>query len=101
MTELYTQVLVVGAGPVGLALAGDLGWRRLSSILVKKTNCAITQPKMDLIGPRTMDFPRRWASGCAYNSAMQSFRAYEQYYLLNVSDAPVLKTLNWLRPVPQ
>ena len=60
MGELYTQVLVVGAGPVGLALAGDLAWRGQSSIVVEKSNGAITQPKMDLIGPRTMEFCRRW-----------------------------------------
>ena len=72
MGELYTQVLVVGAGPVGLALAGDLAWRGQSSIVVEKTNGAITQPKMDLIGPRTMEFCRRWGIAdqviaCPYN----------------------------------
>src|SRR6185437_11193023 len=55
-----TPVLIVGAGPVGLALAGDLGWRGLSCILVEKSNGAIYQPKMDLVGVRTMEFCRRW-----------------------------------------
>lgn len=55
-----TSVLVVGAGPVGLALAGDLGWRGVPCTLIEKTDGAIEQPKMDLVGVRTMEFCRRW-----------------------------------------
>jgi 2-polyprenyl-6-methoxyphenol hydroxylase-like FAD-dependent oxidoreductase len=55
-----TPVLIVGGGPVGLALAGDLGWRGVPCILIEKTDGAIEQPKMDLIGIRTMEFCRRW-----------------------------------------
>ena len=53
-------VLIVGAGPVGLALAGDLGWRGVPCMLIEKTDGEIEQPKMDLIGVRTMEFCRRW-----------------------------------------
>ncbi len=56
----YTPVLIVGAGPVGLALAGDLGWRGVSCILIEKSNGVLTQPKMDMVGVRTMEFCRRW-----------------------------------------
>jgi 2-polyprenyl-6-methoxyphenol hydroxylase-like FAD-dependent oxidoreductase len=67
-----TPVLIVGAGPVGLALAGDLAWRGVACTLIEKTDGAITQPKMDLIGPRTMEFCRRWGiadqvKNCPYN----------------------------------
>src|SRR5207244_10382668 len=55
-----TPVLIVGAGPVGLALAGDLGWRGAPCTLIEKTDGAIEQPKMDLVGVRTMEFCRRW-----------------------------------------
>jgi 2-polyprenyl-6-methoxyphenol hydroxylase-like FAD-dependent oxidoreductase len=55
-----TPVLVVGAGPVGLALAGDLGWRGIPCRLIEKTDGAILQPRMDLVGIRTMEFCRRW-----------------------------------------
>jgi 2-polyprenyl-6-methoxyphenol hydroxylase-like FAD-dependent oxidoreductase len=55
-----TPVLIVGAGPVGLALAGDLGWRGIPCTLIEKSGGAITQPKMDLVGVRTMEFCRRW-----------------------------------------
>ncbi len=56
----HTPVLIVGAGPVGLALAGDLGWRGVACTLIEKTDGAIEQPKMDIVGPRTMEFCRRW-----------------------------------------
>jgi 2-polyprenyl-6-methoxyphenol hydroxylase-like FAD-dependent oxidoreductase len=53
-------VLIVGGGPVGLALAGDLGWRGMPCTLIEKTDGTIEQPKMDLVGVRTMEFCRRW-----------------------------------------
>ena len=54
------NVLVVGGGPVGLALAGDLGWRGRSCILIEQSDGAIHQPRQDLVGVRTMEFCRRW-----------------------------------------
>ena len=53
-------VLVVGGGPVGLALAGDLGWRGMACALVEQSDGSIYQPRMDLVGVRTMEFCRRW-----------------------------------------
>ncbi len=53
-------VLVVGAGPVGLALAGDLGWRGRQCLVVEQSDGSIYQPRMDLVGVRTMEFCRRW-----------------------------------------
>jgi 2-polyprenyl-6-methoxyphenol hydroxylase-like FAD-dependent oxidoreductase len=53
-------VLVVGGGPVGLALAGDLGWRGIACTLVEQSDGSIYQPRMDLVGIRTMEFCRRW-----------------------------------------
>lgn len=57
---LSTPVLIVGAGPVGLALAGDLAWRGIASLVVERGDGTIEQPKMDLVGVRTMEFCRRW-----------------------------------------
>jgi 2-polyprenyl-6-methoxyphenol hydroxylase-like FAD-dependent oxidoreductase len=53
-------VLVIGAGPVGLALAGDLGWRGVRCLLIEQSDGSIYQPRMDLVGVRTMEFCRRW-----------------------------------------
>ena len=55
-----TPVLIVGGGPVGLALAGDLGWRGVPCLLVEKGDGVVIQPKMDVVGVRTMEFCRRW-----------------------------------------
>lgn len=76
---MITPVLIAGGGPVGLALAADLGWRGVSCLVVEKTDGAITQPKMDLLGIRTMEFCRRWGivpwvEGAGYN------RDYPQDY---------------------
>lgn len=55
-----TDVLVVGAGPVGLALAGDLGWRGIQCVVIDRGDGTIDQPKMTMVGIRTMEFCRRW-----------------------------------------
>jgi 2-polyprenyl-6-methoxyphenol hydroxylase-like FAD-dependent oxidoreductase len=57
---MKTPVLIVGAGPVGLAIAGDLGWRGVPCVLIEKTDGRITQPRMDMVHVRTMEFCRRW-----------------------------------------
>jgi 2-polyprenyl-6-methoxyphenol hydroxylase-like FAD-dependent oxidoreductase len=54
------KVLIVGAGPVGLALAGDLAWRGVPSTVVERGTGAVAQPRMDMVGIRTMEFCRRW-----------------------------------------
>lgn len=53
-------ILIVGAGPVGLALAGDLGWRGRRCLIVEQGDGSIYQPRMDFVGVRTMEFCRRW-----------------------------------------
>ncbi|NQV55959.1 MAG: FAD-dependent monooxygenase [Rhodospirillales bacterium] len=58
--HLETSVLIIGGGPVGLALAGDLGWRGIDCILVEQTDGAIPTPKMNEVNIRTMEFCRRW-----------------------------------------
>jgi 2-polyprenyl-6-methoxyphenol hydroxylase-like FAD-dependent oxidoreductase len=69
MTSRNVPVLIVGAGPVGLALAGDLGWRGVQCCLIEKTDGSIYQPKMDMVGVRTMEFCRRWGiAGWVENS---------------------------------
>ena len=57
---IKTPVLVVGGGPVGLCVAGDLGWRGIACLEIEKGDGAITQPKMDMPHIRTLEFCRRW-----------------------------------------
>ena len=53
-------VLIVGGGPVGLALAADLGWRGVECLLVERSDGSIDQPKTNEVNIRTMEFCRRW-----------------------------------------
>src|SRR3954468_9052044 len=60
MAARKIPVLIVGGGPVGLALAGELGWRGVSCLLVEQGDGAIVTPKMNEVNVRTMEFCRRW-----------------------------------------
>jgi 2-polyprenyl-6-methoxyphenol hydroxylase-like FAD-dependent oxidoreductase len=57
---IETPVLIVGGGPVGLALAVELGWRGVDCVLLEQTDGAIATPKMNEVNIRTMEFCRRW-----------------------------------------
>lgn len=56
---LDTEVLVAGAGPVGLTLALDLGRRGVRCLLVERSETAIQLPKMERCNARTMEIFRR------------------------------------------
>src|SRR5258708_13346378 len=53
------DVVVVGAGPVGLTLAIDLGRRGARTLLIEKDPTTKQYPKMDRSNARTMEFYRR------------------------------------------
>lgn len=55
-----TPILIVGAGPVGLGLALDLGWRGVPCTVIERGDGSISTPKLGAIGVRTMEFCRRW-----------------------------------------
>lgn len=54
-----TQVLIVGAGPVGLTLALDLGQRGVPCTLIERNETSIQLPKMERCNARTMEIYRR------------------------------------------
>ena len=57
--EVETAVLIVGAGPVGLTLALDLGRRGVDCILVERNAAPMQLPKMERCNGRTMEIYRR------------------------------------------
>jgi 2-polyprenyl-6-methoxyphenol hydroxylase-like FAD-dependent oxidoreductase len=57
--QTTADVMIVGAGPVGLTLAIELGSRGVSCILVEQNAEALFLPKMELCNPRTMEIFRR------------------------------------------
>jgi 2-polyprenyl-6-methoxyphenol hydroxylase-like FAD-dependent oxidoreductase len=56
---LDTQVLIVGAGPVGLTLAIDLGRRGIRCTLLEQKEAPQFLPKMERCNARTMEIYRR------------------------------------------
>lgn len=57
--SLDTQVIIVGAGPVGLTLALDLGRRGVRCILLEQKPAPQFLPKMERCNARTMEIYRR------------------------------------------
>jgi 2-polyprenyl-6-methoxyphenol hydroxylase-like FAD-dependent oxidoreductase len=53
-------VLIAGGGPVGLAVALDLGWRGVPCVLVEQGDGERVQPKMLFVSVRSMEICRRW-----------------------------------------
>ena len=53
------DVIVAGAGPVGLTLAIDLGRRGVRCLLIERSPTTLPYPKMDRSNARTMEFYRR------------------------------------------
>ena len=55
-----TSVLIVGAGPVGLSLALDLGTRGIDCIVVDRRGESGRHSKVGLVSVRSMELFRRW-----------------------------------------
>ena len=61
MGEDDFQVLIVGAGPVGLATAIELGLRGIRCLVIDRRDGSITVPKTSMVSTRNMEFCRRWS----------------------------------------
>lgn len=57
--DLETPVLIVGGGPIGLALAADLGRRGVRTLLVEERENKLNPAKMLEVSVRTMEFCRQ------------------------------------------
>lgn len=60
MTDRVTDVLIAGAGPVGLALAIDLGLRSIPCIVVEQHDRVGLNPRAKLTNVRSKELLRRW-----------------------------------------
>ncbi len=59
MTSIETPILIVGAGPVGLALAADLGTRGVPCLVVEQGDGTPDHPRASVLNARSMEFMRR------------------------------------------
>ena len=62
-------MLIVGAGPVGLALATDLGWRGVPCLAIEQGEGVADHPRASALDARTMEFLRRWGLAEAVREA--------------------------------
>ena len=60
MSMETVPVLIVGGGPVGLALAIELGRANIACVLIERRDGTVTVPKMSNLSIRGMEFNRRW-----------------------------------------
>ncbi|PYQ77580.1 MAG: 2-polyprenyl-6-methoxyphenol hydroxylase [Acidobacteria bacterium] len=89
---MNAEVLVVGAGPVGLTLAVDLGRRGVRCALIEKKPAPEFLPKMERCNARTMEIYRRMgvadrirAAGLDRNVPM------DVYIALAMNEPPLLR----------
>ncbi len=68
-TIAETAVLIVGAGPVGLALAADLGGRGVPCLVVEQGEGLPDHPRASAINARSMEFMRRLGIAQAVQAA--------------------------------
>ncbi len=86
MNEIQTSVLIAGAGPVGLALALELGLRGIDCLVAEKRDGALRVPKMSAVSTRNMEFCRRWGiAEAARHAVWRKGQQLDFVYVENLS----------------
>jgi 2-polyprenyl-6-methoxyphenol hydroxylase-like FAD-dependent oxidoreductase len=87
-----TDVLIVGAGPVGLTLAFDLGRRGVRCSLIEKKAAPEFLPKMERCNARTMEIFRRMGLAEEIRAAgLDRTVPMDVYIVLTMNDPPLLR----------
>ncbi len=87
-----TDVLIVGAGPVGLTLAIDLGKRGVKCILIEQKNAPQFLPKMERANARTMEMFRRIGLADTIREAgLRGDCPMDVYVVLSMNQPPLLR----------
>ncbi len=85
-------IIIVGGGPVGLALAADLGWRGVRCLLVEQSDGEVLLPKTNGVNIRTMEFCRRWGlRDTIRNSGLPKDWPRDQVYLTSMMGAELAR----------
>ena len=85
-----TKVLIVGAGPVGLTLAIDLGQRGIDCVLIEQKEAPEFQPKMERCNARTMEIYRRMGLADKIRAAGLSSDIPMDVFIVTTLDKPPL-----------
>jgi 2-polyprenyl-6-methoxyphenol hydroxylase-like FAD-dependent oxidoreductase len=86
------QVLIVGAGPVGLTLAIDLGQRGVRCLLIEEQSEPRRLPKMERCNARTMEIYRRLGLADAIRAAGAPLDARMDIVICtNMAEEPILR----------
>jgi 2-polyprenyl-6-methoxyphenol hydroxylase-like FAD-dependent oxidoreductase len=85
------EVLIVGAGPVGLTLAIDLGRRGIACVLIEQKAAPEFLPKMERCNARTMEIYRRLGIAQQIREAgYPSDAAMDVFIVLSMTEKPLL-----------
>jgi 2-polyprenyl-6-methoxyphenol hydroxylase-like FAD-dependent oxidoreductase len=86
-----TQVLIVGAGPVGLTLALDLGRRGVRCILIERKDAPQRLPKMERCNARSMEIFRRMGLAERFRAAgLPAHIPMDVFIVTSLIDPPLL-----------
>jgi 2-polyprenyl-6-methoxyphenol hydroxylase-like FAD-dependent oxidoreductase len=87
-----TDVLIVGAGPVGLTLAVDLGLKGVRCTLIERKEAPEFLPKMERCNARTMEIYRRMGLAERIRAAGLDGRIpMDVYIVLAMNEPPLLR----------
>src|SRR5690348_13007563 len=88
---MQTDVLIVGAGPVGLTLAVDLGRRGVDCVLIEQKAAPEFLPKMERCNARTMEiFRRMGVIDRVRQSGLPSSVPMDVFIVLAMNEPPLL-----------
>ena len=86
-----TDVLIAGAGPVGLTLAIDLGRRGVRCTLIEQKSAPHMWPKMERCNARSMEIYRRLGLAEKIRAAgLPSWVPMDVYIVMSLIEAPLL-----------
>jgi 2-polyprenyl-6-methoxyphenol hydroxylase-like FAD-dependent oxidoreductase len=87
-----TEVLVVGAGPVGLTLAIDLGQRGIRCTVIESKDAPQFLPKMERANARTMELYRRIGLADGIRAAgLRGSCPMDVYVVTSLNQPPLLR----------